>query len=104
MVDVAPGEIPRLYNNHIESKRVTKDNISVWELKVSIYNDTYNDAESNVPIELSSGKKLGFAIAYCDNDTSKERGNFIGSIFVSGKDKNRGWIDANIFGTILLKD
>lgn len=104
VVDMAPGEIPRLYNHHVESKRETKGNISIWELKISIYNDTYNDDETNVPIELSSGKKLGFAIAYCDNDTSKERENFIGSIFVSGTDKNRGWIDANIFGTILLNE
>ena len=104
VVDMAPGELPKLYNQHIESKRATKDNISVWELKISIYDDTYKDDADNSPIELGVGKKLGFAIAYCDNDASEERENFIGSIFVSGTDKNRGWIDANIFGTIILTD
>ena len=45
---------------------------------------------------------MGFALAYCDNDNSKERENFIGSVYVDGEDKNRGWIDANIFGTLKL--
>ncbi|MBW2998850.1 CBM9 family sugar-binding protein, partial [Candidatus Woesearchaeota archaeon] len=49
-------------------------------------------------------KKIGFAIAYCDNDTSEHRENFIGSVFVDGNDKDRGWKDAGIFGTIELKE
>ena len=102
VVDMAPDKNPRLYNKHIQSKRVTKENISIWELKISIYDDGYNDNKTNIPIELHTGKKLGFAIAYCDNDTSEKRENFIGSIYVPGEDKNKGWIDANIFGTILL--
>ena len=45
---------------------------------------------------------MGFAIAYCDNDHSVEREHFIGSEVVEGTDKNRGWIDADIFGKIKL--
>lgn len=104
VVDMSPNESPKLYNNHIQSKIVTKENISIWELKVSIYDDTYIDGGQNNIAQLNSGKKIGFAIAYCDNDSSKERENFIGSIFVEGEDKNQGWIDANIFGTIELTD
>jgi hypothetical protein len=102
VVDMAPGEIPKLYNKHIESKRITKGHITTWELKISIYKDTYDDNKTNIPVDLNLGKKMGFAIAYCDNDASKTRENFIGSIFVPGEDKNKGWIDANIFGTIQL--
>ena len=47
---------------------------------------------------------MGFALAYCDNDKSKTRENFIGSVYVEGNDKNRGWIDANIFGTLKLEN
>jgi len=104
VVDMAPGEIPRLYNDHVESKYITKNSISLWELKFSIFDDTYKDEGTNTPVRLESGKKIGFAIAYCDNDTSPERENFIGSVIVAGNDKNRGWIDASIFGTILLTD
>lgn len=104
VVDMAPGEIPRLYNDHVESKHITENNTTIWELKFSIYDDSYKDEAPNTPVKLESGKKMGFAIAYCDNDASKERENFIGSIFVSGTDKNRGWIDANIFGTVILTE
>ena len=41
---------------------------------------------------------------YCDNDKSELRENFFGSVIVNGDNKNRGWIDANIFGTIKLKN
>jgi hypothetical protein len=104
VVDMAPGEIPRLYNDHVESKRITNNNTTLWELKFSIYEDSFRDDTDNTPVVLESGKKIGFAIAYCDNDSSIEREHFIGSIYVPGADKNRGWIDANIFGTILLTD
>tara|TARA_Y100000588_G_scaffold96289_1_gene104329 strand:- start:13241 stop:14011 length:771 start_codon:yes stop_codon:yes gene_type:complete len=105
VVDMSKEKIGKLYNSHIESKLVTSDNTSIWEVKMYLYNDTYDDnSNSNKPVKLTTNKKVGFAIAYCDNDYSTERENFIGSIPVEGEDKNRGWIDANIFGTLKLKD
>ncbi|MGI9545734.1 MAG: sugar-binding protein, partial [Flavobacteriaceae bacterium] len=70
---------------------------------IKLYPDTYVDEGTNRPVILEENKKIGFALAYCDNDGSKERENFIGSVFVPGEDKNQGWIDANIFGTLILK-
>lgn len=102
VVDLAPDNIPTLYNNHIVSKRDTQGNTSIWEMKVFIYDDTFEDGGNNSPVKLDINKKIGFALAYCDNDGSEFRENFIGSIPVKGDDKNRGWIDANIFGTLLL--
>ncbi|WP_396596638.1 sugar-binding protein [Dokdonia sp. R86516] len=103
VVDVAPGQVPTLYNNHVKSKIVkTGENTMIWECKMTIYNDTYKDGGVNEPKILDVHQKLGFALAYCDNDTSAERENFIGSVAVPGEDKNRGWIDAGIFGTIEL--
>ena len=94
-----------MYNTHVESKLVTEGNTSIWEVKLYLYDDTYDDnSDNNTPVKLSPNKKVGFAIAYCDNDYSLERENFIGSIPVEGEDKNRGWIDANIFGTLLLSE
>lgn len=103
VVDLAPGEIPTLYNNHVASKTTIIDrNKMLWECKITVYEDTYKDHTVNEPKILKAGQKIGFALAYCDNDNSLERENFIGSVAVSGKDKNRGWIDAGIFGTIQL--
>ena len=103
--DMSTKEEGILFNEHVESKHTTEGNVMLWELKFNLYNaETFDETKSNDPVKLSSGKKIGFAIAYCDNDGSPERENFIGSIPVEGEDKNRGWIDANIFGTLLLKD
>lgn len=104
VVDMSTEKQGKLYNSHLESKRITNGNTSTWEVKILVFDDTYKDDEENTPIELLAGKTIGFALAYCDNDYSIERENFIGSIPVEGEDKNRGWIDANIFGTIKLID
>ncbi len=104
VVDMSTEKVGKLYNDHVQSKHTTTGNTTIWELKISIYDDTYKDDSTNTPVKLTTGKKIGFALAYCDNDSSVERENFIGSIPVEGEDKNRGWIDAGIFGTILLKN
>ncbi|SHH41792.1 DUF6265 family protein [Winogradskyella jejuensis] len=104
VVDMSTEEKGILFNSHITSKRITARNQSVWEVKISLYDDTYNESETNFPVKLSANKNVGFALAYCDNDNSATRENFIGSVKVEGEDKNRGWIDANIFGTLLLVD
>jgi len=102
-VDFSTDSLPHYYNDHIKSKRLTKGNTSNWEAAISIFDDSYNDNKSNTPVSLSKGKKMGFAIAYCDNDDSESRENFIGSVFVEGEDKNQGYIDAGIFKTVTLK-
>ncbi|WP_407556840.1 DUF6265 family protein [Winogradskyella sp. 4-2091] len=102
VVDMSTKKTGKLYNSHLESKRITIGNKTTWEVKISLFNDTYNDEEDNVAVKLKPNKMIGFALAYCDNDNSKERENFIGSVYVEGTDKNKGWIDANIFGTLKL--
>ena len=102
VVDMSTKKEGKLYNSHVKSKVVTKGNTSIWEVKISLFNDAYNDDGNNIPLKLYTNKNVGFALAYCDNDTSKTRENFIGSVKVEGDDKNRGWIDAGIFGTLLL--
>jgi hypothetical protein len=102
VVDMSRSKEGKLYNSHIISKRTTKENTSIWEVKISLFDEAYKDDEINLPLKLKEGKLVGFALAYCDNDTSENRENFIGSVYVEGTDKNRGWIDANIFGTLKL--
>lgn len=104
VVDMSTEKKGKLFNAHIESKRITTGNTSIWEVKVLLFNDAYNENEQNTALKLAPSKKIGFALAYCDNDNSEHRENFIGSVFVDGPEKNRGWIDANIFGTLLLID
>lgn len=103
VVDIAPDSTFRYYDEHCICRRTTSGNISVWEIAVKVFDgNTYQDAGENIPKLLSSGKKMGFALAYCDNDHSPERENFIGNVPVDGEEKNRGYIDASIFGSLLL--
>jgi hypothetical protein len=103
VVDMSPEKIGKFYNNHVESTHVTTAKTTLWEMKITLFSSSYNEGTENNPVKLNSGKRIGFALAYCDNDNSLERENFIGSIPVEGEDKNRGWIDANIFGTLILE-
>ncbi len=104
VVDLAPDRDPHLYNDHIQSARHTEDDVSIWEIALKLYDDSYVEGSKQASKRLIEGKKIGFALAYCDNDGSKERENFIGSVFVPGEDKNQGWINADIFGTLVLKE
>ncbi|MEO1012373.1 MAG: sugar-binding protein [Bacteroidota bacterium] len=104
VVDLATDKEPRLYNDHIRSKLGREGNTTTWEAAISVFGAGYVDGGKNVPKKLTKKKKMGFALAYCDNDGSTERENFIGSIFVPGEDKNQGWINADIFGTLVLKE
>jgi hypothetical protein len=45
---------------------------------------------------------MGLMLAWCDNDGSELRENFIGSEHVPSGPKDRGWIDAGLFGSLLL--
>ena len=104
-VDIGPDSLFRYYPEHCTSKRITQGSTSMWEVAMAIYDDTYQDGSTtNQPVKLKANKQVGFALAYCDNDHSAERENFIGSIFVEGEDKNRGWIDAGIFEKLTLQD
>ena len=104
VVDIRPDSAFAYFNEHCTTRRITEGNISTWEVAVNIFDGKkYKDGGENTPKMLKSGKKMGFALAYCDNDHSPERENFIGSTIVEGEDKNKGWIDAGIFGVLRLK-
>ncbi len=102
VIDIAADEKPRNYKEHIQSSYTKQGKVTLWELKVKLYSDDYVFGVPHKPNTLHLNDKIGFALAYCDNDGSKERENFIGNVYVPGEDKNKGWIDANIFSTLLL--
>lgn len=104
VVDIGTDSSFRYYNDHILCRRNQNGKTSTWEVAMKVYNDQYvDDSDNNIPVKLHEGKVSGFAIAYCDNDKSAERENFIGSVAVEGEDKNRGWIDAGVFGKLVLQ-
>jgi hypothetical protein len=80
----------------------TEGTTTYWEMLIKVYLHTYDDISNVEPVILSKNKRIGFALAYADNDKIAKRENFIESVFVPGEDKNQGWINANIFGTLQL--
>jgi hypothetical protein len=102
VVDYSPKG-PEFFNDHVKTMRLKNGTTYIWETRISLYDDSYDTSKENKPVKLFSGKKIGFAIAYCDNDKSEFREHFVGSEFVPGDDKNRGYIDAGIFGIAVLR-
>ncbi|MBN2443463.1 MAG: DUF362 domain-containing protein [Spirochaetales bacterium] len=102
VADLGNTSQPRLYNDHIETKRVDKGTLSTWEIAVTLYDDSFIYDKENPALKLYSGMRLGFAIAYCDNDSEEDRESFIGSIKIQGENKNIAWMNADVFGSLTL--
>ncbi|MEP5765172.1 MAG: CBM9 family sugar-binding protein [Halieaceae bacterium] len=104
-IDIGTDKLPHSYSHHTESRWQQHGNKVVWEVSIDIYTDAYRDgATDNQPVVLSAGKVMGFMVAYCDNDGSDIREHFMGSEYAAGDGKDRGWIDAGLFGTLELVD
>lgn len=104
-IDIGTDKLPRSYTHHVESQWRQQSDKLTWEVSIDVYTDSYTDgAGDNKPVPLEAGKVMGFMLAYCDNDGSELRENFIGSEFAAGDHKDRGWIDASLFGTLELAD
>jgi hypothetical protein len=102
-IDLGTDRQPHDFTAHIEANRISAGNIHTWEIAVEIYTAAYNDQDTDNPkAELKKGKRMGYAIAYCDSDGAN-RENFYGSMDIPGADKNRAWQDAGLFGSLLLE-
>jgi len=104
----------RVFPEHIQAqwKRGNEQPHPVyWEVKLAVYGDDFQDSYSAgqkaaTPVKLEAGKTLGFMVAYCDSDNGLTREHFMGDIDIEpvDGDRNRGYIDASVFGTIHLVD
>ncbi|WP_223292885.1 MULTISPECIES: CBM9 family sugar-binding protein [Shewanella] len=100
-----------LLNQHITSvwkRDETVPNKVIWELAIHVYDDSFTlsptDTKTNRPVKLFQGKKVGFMLAYCDNDGSESREHFMGSHAIEpiNGNKNLGYITADVFGELHL--
>lgn len=102
-IDIGTDQLPHDYSHHVESRWRQQGGKVTWELAIDVYKDEYMDGStSNEPVTLAAGKIMGLMLAYCDNDGSEIRENFIGSESVPSGPKDRGWIDAGLFGALKL--
>ena len=102
-IDIGTDKAARSYSHHVQSRWKQQGDKVIWELAIDVYPDSYrDDAADNHPVRLSAGKVMGLLVAYCDNDGSELRENFIGSEAVHSGPTDRAWIDADIFGKLVL--
>jgi len=114
VVDIGPNNSDGstgfvLLNDHIKSvwqRDKAAPHKVIWELAIDVYDDgfTTHSGKAIKPVKLNIGKQLGFMLAYCDNDGSKEREHFMGSTKIKPKngDKNLGYITADVFESLIL--
>ena len=99
------------YRSHFpEFKRRFDGNHYYWEFSLMAIKNTFtptNDPNLFKSV-LSVGKKMGLSVAYCDNDglteSPKTRDNFIGSKYLTSADQNNSYINASLFGSLILAD
>ena len=104
-IDIGTDQKARDYSHHVQSRWRQEGDKVVWEVAIDLYDDSYvDDATDNEPLTLEAGKVLGLMVAWCDNDGSDIRENFIGSESVPSGPKDRGWIDAGLFGKVELHE
>jgi hypothetical protein len=96
------------YRDHFpEIKRGKNGNVYTWEFSLMVINDQFTPTDN--PAEFKStlqiGKRMGFSVAYCDNDNSAinpVRDHFIASKYQTQKESNNSYINASIFGVMNL--
>ncbi len=95
--------------NYKNNVIVDMDTIGVdtylWEFAFKNYDETFslsNPEKSRV--KLSHNKKMGITVAYCDNDETTSRENFIGSMVMTPATANDMYKNADHFGLMILQD
>jgi hypothetical protein len=94
------------YKNNIDVDMDTiGPNTYLWEFAIKNYNASFNINNPEASrVFLSHNKNMGFTIAYCDNDETTTRENFIGSMVMTSNTANDMYKNADHFGLMILVD
>ncbi|MEM9387496.1 MAG: sugar-binding protein [Pseudomonadota bacterium] len=76
-----------------------------WEVQLRLHRYTPDAPDALSPATLTAGKEIGFSVAYCDADDASGRQHFMGDVEIEpvNGDRNRAYIDADVFGRITLR-
>jgi len=91
--------VPKLFNDNVDIAVKSADNLHTIEIAIKVFDNTFNEDSINTPLTLNANKLMGFSIAYCDDD-GYGREDFLASQ-AGGLDS---WMDASLFGELLLVD
>ena len=114
VVDIAPfanDEQRRLGKNNVQTfpshvtakwKRSNEAPHRIyWEVRIAVFSDRDGGLHRET---LSAGKIMGLMVAYCDADGPEGRKHFMTDVEIApvNGDRNRGYIDAGVFGRVTL--
>ena len=92
-------------NNVIADMDTIGQNTYLWEFAFKNYDATFSLSNpENSRVKLTHNKKMGLAVAYCDNDETTARENFIGSMVMTQATANDMYKNADYFGLMILVD
>ncbi|MDR0503556.1 MAG: CBM9 family sugar-binding protein [Treponema sp.] len=96
-------------NHHVRYAIGNRDNadgsnLYTWEAEMKIFNKNYpvSGNPDYPPEKLSENKIMGFAVAYCNAGPSNFREYFMGSMSISGANKNVAYQNAGVFAKLKL--
>ena len=102
-IDKSTGQETVFFDDHVDVKRSQEENRHLWEMAIKLYDKQFDEsAEDNIPVKIVNQKNIGFSIAYGDNDGNNNREHFIGSKKTHGVNNDEGYINADVFGSILF--
>ncbi|MDA3928686.1 MAG: T9SS type A sorting domain-containing protein [Prolixibacteraceae bacterium] len=105
VIDGGTGTTVNLKDNLSVVMDTIGENTYLWEFAIKIYDSSFkpNNTEAS-RVYLNHKKLMGFSLAYCDNDETNSRENFIGSMYMTSAHANDNYITADYFGSLLLVD
>jgi len=102
-IDQSTQQEPVFFDDHVTVMRTREGNRYLWEMAIKLYDDQYDeDRADNAPVTLGKGKTIGFSLAYGDNDGENIRENFMGSRETHGLNNDEGYINSEVFGSVVL--
>jgi len=101
-VDLGTDSLPHYYEHCFTSIRQDNDTL-MYEVVIRLFDKTYQNDTLSKQVNLFDGKKIGFAIAYNDNDVSDNRENLFGSVDIEGDDKEIAEVNSDVFEKYILK-
>jgi hypothetical protein len=102
-IDINTLQEAVFFDDHIKVERSQEGKKYLWEMAIKLFDNKFDEnSAENIPVTIARQKRIGFSIAYGDNDGNNMRENFMGSKKTHGMNNDEGYINADVFGSILF--
>lgn len=102
-IDKSKSKETIFFDDHIKIERSQEGNRHLWEMAIKLFDNQFDEnSAENIPVKIVYQKSIGFSIAYGDNDGNDSRENFMGSKETHGNNNDAGYINSDVFGSIVF--